>query len=262
MDEEEPAKREQEPAQRCITGHKWIGARVWRDFGVHGAGVGTITQWMAEGEDGPEEEPALWHVLFDDGDEEDLDEAEVEEAMRMFEEKGFTVQSEEQKVSGRQDQGGEQALEERNPECDQSESDEIECTGMKTSDACPHCSKPRANYANANSFWSHVSKCKSGKAKKGKKKAKPAAVEKSKSEQGYAVSQDTKMAKHEVKLSPAKLNATVESAPQTASQVEAHTQFHCVVHCHCAVVAVVPRPVCLQLFLGRRCPNWNGYQGT
>lgn len=81
-----PPKNE-EP-EWCNKGHRWMGATVRREYGANGYNVGTITKWMPPGEDNPEEEEALWHVVFDDGDEEDLDEAEVEEAIRLFEEKG------------------------------------------------------------------------------------------------------------------------------------------------------------------------------
>ena len=42
--------------------------------------VGTLTKWVpADGED-----EALWHMAHDDGDGEDLDEAEVEAAMKLY----------------------------------------------------------------------------------------------------------------------------------------------------------------------------------
>ena len=49
-------------------GHKWIGEKVRRMFDaeVGGAADGRITAWQAaDGED-----PALWHVVHEDGDEE------------------------------------------------------------------------------------------------------------------------------------------------------------------------------------------------
>jgi len=46
-----------------------------------------VTQWLPEvgaSEEAPEGEPALFHCVHDDGDEEDLEENEVEEALRAF----------------------------------------------------------------------------------------------------------------------------------------------------------------------------------
>ena len=53
------------------TGDPWLGGRVTRDFGEYGMNTGTIKRWAPEGED-PTAEPALWHVIYDDGDSEDL----------------------------------------------------------------------------------------------------------------------------------------------------------------------------------------------
>ena len=66
------------------SGHEWLGTQVRRVF--HGESVnGKIVKWArAEGSDA-----ALWHVRHDDGDEEDLDEAEAREAMMCFEMHGY-----------------------------------------------------------------------------------------------------------------------------------------------------------------------------
>ena len=57
--------------------HEWIGRRVTRV--IDGIELDArVTKWIpADGTD-----PALWHVLHDDGDEEDLDEAEMQAAKR------------------------------------------------------------------------------------------------------------------------------------------------------------------------------------
>ena len=66
-------------------GHEWIGARVrrtvWVSQSARSVINGHITKWLpAAGED----EPALWHLTHDDGDEEDLEECEAVEAMNAF----------------------------------------------------------------------------------------------------------------------------------------------------------------------------------
>jgi len=66
-------------------GHDWMLARVRRSFGRNKVGMGFITRWIPAGED-PEEDPAMWHVVHDDGDEEDLEEAEVLAALKMQQE--------------------------------------------------------------------------------------------------------------------------------------------------------------------------------
>jgi len=65
------------------SGHEHIGARVLRYFAEHKkkrrAAHGTVTQWLPAGEE--EDEPMLFRVTHDDGDEEDLDEDELSEAL-------------------------------------------------------------------------------------------------------------------------------------------------------------------------------------
>jgi len=62
--------------------HEWIGRRVTRV--IDGIELDArVTKWIpADGTD-----PALWHVLHDDGDEEDLDEAEMQAALEAFEQR-------------------------------------------------------------------------------------------------------------------------------------------------------------------------------
>ena len=62
-----------------MEGNEHIGARVRRLFAKAEAQDGTIVSWLPPGED-PEDEP-LWHVVHDDGDEEDLDATELKEAL-------------------------------------------------------------------------------------------------------------------------------------------------------------------------------------
>ena len=61
-------------------GHEWVGRRVLRYFGkrANKPSPGLITRWQPPDEKEPD---ALWHMVHDDGDEEDLDEAEVNEAI-------------------------------------------------------------------------------------------------------------------------------------------------------------------------------------
>ena len=72
-------------------GHFYIGERVARNFDLGGGlskiVVGTISRWLPAATDPAtgESEPPLFHVSHDDGDEEDLEEYEVAEAMAMYE---------------------------------------------------------------------------------------------------------------------------------------------------------------------------------
>ena len=65
----------------CFTwrteGHEWIGRRARRFFAEYGAASGVITRWLPV--DGDDE--ALWHMVHDDGDEEDLTESEARKAI-------------------------------------------------------------------------------------------------------------------------------------------------------------------------------------
>jgi len=73
-------------------GHPFIGKPTRRFFPVYGASDGVIVGWLpAEGED-----PPLWHMVHgDDADEEDLDEQEVNFAMRNFAESRTEMTQEE-----------------------------------------------------------------------------------------------------------------------------------------------------------------------
>ena len=64
------------------SGHEWIGSWVTRV--IDGIEIDArVTKWIpADGTN-----PALWHVLHTDGDEEDLDEAEMQAALEAFEQR-------------------------------------------------------------------------------------------------------------------------------------------------------------------------------
>jgi len=62
-------------------GHTWVGRRVRRFFGNTPVD-GQVTAYMPPGYG--EDEPALWHLVHDDGDEEDLEERDVRDAMAIF----------------------------------------------------------------------------------------------------------------------------------------------------------------------------------
>ena len=84
-DEEDDEDTEDEELTWLTQGHEWIGKQVRRDYGDEGFNNGKITKWVQAGKD-PKKDPALWHVVFEDEDEEDLEAAEVREAVRMFDE--------------------------------------------------------------------------------------------------------------------------------------------------------------------------------
>ena len=63
-------------------GHEYLGRRVARPFEGGLTVVGRITRWLPAG-DG-EDEPPLFHVDHDDGDEEDLEEYEVIDAFEVY----------------------------------------------------------------------------------------------------------------------------------------------------------------------------------
>ena len=65
-----------------LEGNPWLGRRIRRIFG-NVVSDGSLTKWLPAGEDA-KAEPALWHAVHDDGDEEDLEAAEAEEAMVAF----------------------------------------------------------------------------------------------------------------------------------------------------------------------------------
>eukprot|EP01050_Picozoa_sp_SAG11_P027655 SAG11_NODE_7090_length_1195_cov_1.270985_1_plen_323_part_01 len=58
-------------------GHAWLGRRIVRDFPDFGEVYGTIMAWLP----GQGRDITLWHVLHDDGDEEDLGDAEIKVGM-------------------------------------------------------------------------------------------------------------------------------------------------------------------------------------
>jgi len=75
-------------------GHEWLNKRVVRDYGANGSNQGTITKWIPADRKGPEENMALWHVVFDDDDAEDLEKGEVEEALLLHASKQNKLASE------------------------------------------------------------------------------------------------------------------------------------------------------------------------
>ena len=71
--------RDSPPPEGWLTsGHRWVGRRVRRFFELEGDFFdGTVSRWLpADGEDEP-----LWHMVHDDGDEEDLEEFEMRRAL-------------------------------------------------------------------------------------------------------------------------------------------------------------------------------------
>jgi hypothetical protein len=82
-------------------GSDFIGRKVRRSFGKRVV-VGTIVGWLPpEGED-----IALWHLVHDDGDEEDLEEAEVQDSLVDIEEES----------KGKLENEADEAVEEADPE--------------------------------------------------------------------------------------------------------------------------------------------------
>jgi hypothetical protein len=62
-------------------GHKFVGAKIARRFGKRTV-LARISKWLpADETDG---EPALFRAVHDDGDEEDLEEAEAAQAIAMY----------------------------------------------------------------------------------------------------------------------------------------------------------------------------------
>ena len=74
----------------CLeSGSEWLQRRVATRHGNGVVSVGTLTKWVpADGED-----EALWHMAHDDGDGEDLDEAEVEAALKLYAEVAGAVEA-------------------------------------------------------------------------------------------------------------------------------------------------------------------------
>ena len=62
-------------------GHEWIGQTVRRFFD-HRHADGKVVSWLPE--DTSSRAPALWHVIHTDGDEEDLEEGEMNDALAAF----------------------------------------------------------------------------------------------------------------------------------------------------------------------------------
>mmetsp|Transcript_33786 Transcript_33786/g.107827 ORF Transcript_33786/g.107827 Transcript_33786/m.107827 type:complete len:548 (-) Transcript_33786:113-1756(-) len=62
---------EEEQEQWLLTGHHHLGRRIARSFGEDEPTLGRVTRWLPADE--ASGEPALFHCVHDDGDEEDLD---------------------------------------------------------------------------------------------------------------------------------------------------------------------------------------------
>ena len=62
------------------TGHEWIGASVRRVFDGEGTNA-KVVKWIGADR---QEDVALWHIRHDDGDEEDLEEREMHEALELY----------------------------------------------------------------------------------------------------------------------------------------------------------------------------------
>jgi len=62
--------------------HEWLGKSVRRFFKGHGSSDGKIVAWLPANEQSTE--PALWHMVHKDGDEEDLEADEVQTALDTF----------------------------------------------------------------------------------------------------------------------------------------------------------------------------------
>ena len=66
------------PPHGMPPGHEWVRQRVARRFEGQLV-LGLITKWAPASA----EDTAMWHMVHDDGDEEDLDEAEMREAIAL-----------------------------------------------------------------------------------------------------------------------------------------------------------------------------------
>ena len=84
------------PIEWQSDGHPFIHQHVAVQHGQK-VSLGLITKWVPASEEG---DPALWHMVHDDGDEEDLEESEVRAAIVLHAEESGRIQKEEQ-VSSR-----------------------------------------------------------------------------------------------------------------------------------------------------------------
>jgi hypothetical protein len=76
-----------------MRGHVFVRQHVAVQHGKK-VSIGLITKWVPASDD----DPALWHMVHDDGDEEDLEEDEVHTAMALYAEESGRI-SKEQQVS-------------------------------------------------------------------------------------------------------------------------------------------------------------------
>jgi len=82
------ARRQRNETTILHEGHKYIGKRVVRIFEKFGEICGRVTRYLPPGTD-VAEDPALWHIIHDDGDEEDLEKHEIENALQAYVERGI-----------------------------------------------------------------------------------------------------------------------------------------------------------------------------
>ena len=104
------------PAEWKRRGHEWCGQKLRRFFNGQPSD-GKIVRWLAADGD----EAALWHMRHDDGDEEDLEEAEVAKAIAAYEQQKEAPSSMDEASADEQQQEEE---EERNSEEDEEMDDE------------------------------------------------------------------------------------------------------------------------------------------
>jgi len=97
------AKITQDDVPWQSTGHSWIGKGVHRQFDEVTA-IGRVVAYAPPGE--AEDEPALWRVVHDDGDEEHLDEQEMLTALKKGNKKSKKQLSQTENDSNPNDGGG------------------------------------------------------------------------------------------------------------------------------------------------------------
>lgn len=91
-DDEEAAIEEahaKQAAEWITEPHEWMGRRVARPFGKGKFFLGTIVKWIRADEEyvasnGASGDGPLFHVVHDDGDEEDLEDFEVKDAFKLY----------------------------------------------------------------------------------------------------------------------------------------------------------------------------------
>ena len=85
------------------TGHHWLGERIARHFdGFSVPSAGRVVSWVPANPS--EGDQALWHVRHNDGDEEDLDEAEMKAALKLAAKVARKLKQEQQRAREQQRQ--------------------------------------------------------------------------------------------------------------------------------------------------------------